>query len=158
MKQTRNTIVILEDNLDRLELFTGAIGKLPRKYEIAHFDDVKNLKSMLPVLLKCACLFSLDYCLDDSRSPSKSPGNGMDAIKLLVPCQPACPVIVHTALPAMSLEMSAILTGRGWNVKRVPFNNSTRVHDWNRAASEFLGLKMTTLADRSNPRANGARG
>jgi hypothetical protein len=54
----------------------------------------------------------------------------MDAVDILLWHQPACPVIIHTSLPAESALMARALRQGGWLVQQVLFNRRDAVDQW----------------------------
>ena len=141
MNKSRNCIVILEDNLDRLEILRGIVESLPGNFELRHIDSVDGLRSLASNGFACVRLLSLDFSLDNSSA--SRPGTGMDAVQFLIKRGPVCPVIVHTASAGDSRKMAAALTGKGWSVKQVSFGSRDRVEKWRAAAMTLLAVTDT---------------
>lgn len=124
----RKTILVLEDNDRRAELMRDALATVPGELEIRRWDNTRTMRAELAQWLPTACLISLDFDLGDS--PSRNPGTGMDAVNMLLAHQPACPVIIHTSLPAESAMMGRALRQGGWVVGQVLFNRREAVNEW----------------------------
>ena len=124
----RKTILALEDSDRRIELMRAALVTIPGQLEIQRWDNTRAMRAELAPWLPRACLISLDYDLGDS--PTRNPGTGMDAVDILLWHQPACPVIIHTSLPAESALMARALRQGGWLVQQVLFNRRDAVDQW----------------------------
>ena len=137
MAKRRNLILILEDSSNRLALMREALDSLPGQFEVEQWDNVRKMQKEAAQLLPRACLISLDY--DLSNSPTRNPGDGLDAVNLLNQQQPVCPVIVHTSLPQAGQKMVMALRGGGWTVEQVVFNKREALTDWRDAVAELTG-------------------
>jgi hypothetical protein len=78
MNKSRNCIVILEDNLDRLEILRGIVESLPGNFELRHFDSVDGLRSLASNGFACVRLISLDFSLDNSSASRPGTGSFID--------------------------------------------------------------------------------
>ena len=132
---SRNLILILEDSPHRLALMRDALESLAAQIEVRHWDSAWAMQKEAGQCLSQACLISLDF--DLSNSPSRNPGDGMDAVQMLNRHKPVCPIIVHTSLREDGQKMTQALRGNGWRVEQVIFNRREAVADW-LATVEYL--------------------
>jgi hypothetical protein len=86
------------------------------------------MRKEIGLLLGGACLISLDF--DLSNGPTKNPGDGMDAVQMLIRSGPVCPVIVHSSLAEDGRTMVRALRAAGWRAEQVIFNRREAAAEW----------------------------
>jgi hypothetical protein len=138
--EKRRTILVLEDDPNRLDAMAQALKTLGKPFEIRHWDDVGTMRVEAPKWFGETCLISLDYDLSEARSTGgRGTENGMDAVTFLNRHEPFCPVIVHTSLRQESGMMAEALRRRGWRVAQVILSKRERMADWRDAVDELPG-------------------
>lgn len=137
MTTARKTILVLEDGDRRIELMRKALLTVPGQPEIQRWDNAWALCAELARWLPRACLISLDFDLRDSPTPN--PGDGMDAVGALLRHQPACPIIIHTSLPAAAAAMERALRDGGWTVEQVLLNHREAFDQWRDTVAASTG-------------------
>ncbi len=138
MPDHRNLVLILEDNPNRLALMQTALKDLPRPFEIRHWDNVRQMQVDAARCLDQACLISLDF--DLTGSSVRNPGDGLDAVSLLLRQKPVCPVVIHTSLSRTGLQMAEALRKGGWTVEQVMLNRREAVSDWREAVEQLTNF------------------
>ena len=126
--RARSTILILEDNLNRLDAMRDAVESLGKHPHVQHWDNAPQMIAEAADFFANACLISLDYDLSASLTTAgQSPGNGMDVVRSLVKRKPFCPVIIHSSLPNQSRRLAEALQWRGWTAKQVPLSKREEI-------------------------------
>ncbi len=116
----RRTIIILEDNADRIRDFRTAVVLLGSEYRLQLWWDAPTmLTECLPVLSKC-CLISLDHDLHPMPGAMQDPGSGLEIAELLGKQHPVCPVIIHTSNAERRWSMYNEFRFGKWTVEIVP--------------------------------------
>lgn len=122
------TILILEDDEDRIRGFRSAVATLGREVGVRVWRDAPTMVTECPTCLAKACLITLDH--DLAVVPEETdPGTGLDVAEFLSLHPPACPVILHTTNFDGRLAMQNRLRAAGWTVATV----SPRERDWIKA-------------------------
>jgi len=114
------TILMLEDEDERIHAFRDAVGEITSPVELVIWRDAPSMVAELPTHLPSADLISLDHDLNPVDACAPDPGTGMDVVKLLAPQAPVCPVILHTSNTNASWSMFNELEHHGWTVHRAP--------------------------------------
>ncbi len=121
-------ILILENNPERIELFTSALKELQPECEVIVWKSAHRMIDELDRYLGDATAISLAHDLDPALSHSAAPGTGMDVIDFLTEEKPSCPIILHTANMNARWNMVYTLTDANWAVHLTPpFGDN---HDW----------------------------
>jgi hypothetical protein len=132
------TILVLEDNHNRLEAMQAALASLAVPLTIRDWDSAWTMRREAATCFSKTCLISLDYDLSDGRARGQNTGNGMDAVGFLCKHKPFCPVIVHTSLPDESRLMAEALEQAGWPVQQIPLNSQARVMEWRQTVEALV--------------------
>lgn len=134
------TILILEDNLVRLEAMRNAVESSGRDFHVEHWDNAPQMIVEAPGHFPNACLISLDYDLSASRT-TMSAGDGMDVVRFLIRHQPICAVIIHSTAAEKAVMMAQALRRHGWTVKQVPLSKMEVIAQWLAAVEELVSAQ-----------------
>jgi ADP-ribosylglycohydrolase len=115
----RTTILILEDNSDRLREFEGAVVELGAPYRLRIWRDAHRMIAECHDVLADAALISLDHDLNKERDDSADPGDGVQVAEFLAKLPPICPVILHTSNGERVWSMHNEFRFGGWECERV---------------------------------------
>ena len=137
----RQTIMILEDNSDRIRDFKAAVDSLGPEFRLRLWHDAPTMMAeCLPVLPEC-CLISLDHDLHPMPGATCDPGNGLEVAELLGQQEPVCPVIIHTSNTERRWSMYNEFRFGQWQVEIVPPVGERWIHrSWLPRARELIGL------------------
>jgi CheY-like chemotaxis protein len=94
---SRTTILILEDNPDRLREFETAVVQLGPSYRLRAWRDAHRMIAECHEALVDAALISLDHDLNKENDHSPDPGDGVQVAAFLARLPQICPVILHTS-------------------------------------------------------------
>lgn len=135
------TIMILEDNEDRIRDFETAVASLGSAFKLRLWHDAPNiLKECLPALREC-CLISLDHDLNPMPGATEDPGTGLMVAELLGAQEPVCPVIIHTSHTERRWSMHNEFRFGKWHVEIVPPIGERWIHrSWLPRARTLVGL------------------
>ena len=113
------TILLLEDNEERIAAFTRAVGQLGDGYELKVWRDAPSMCQECEQFLPTAALFGLDHDLNPAPGATGEPGTGLDVARFLGDFLPACPVLLHSSNTDRVFSMQNELRFAGWTVDRV---------------------------------------
>jgi hypothetical protein len=116
---SRNLILILEDNEDRIKGFQNAVASLGRAFSVQIWNDAPTMIAELPSVLNRACLISLDHDLNPQTNGAADPGTGLEVAEFLAKHSPICPVLIHSTNYEKAWSMHNELRFGGWQVERV---------------------------------------
>ena len=111
------TIMILEDNEDRIRAFERAVGS---DFRLRLWRDAPTMIAECGGELADTCLISLDHDLVPASVESPDPGTGLEVAEFLSRRQPVCPVILHTSNHERRWSMHNEFRFAGWSVEIVP--------------------------------------
>lgn len=114
-----NTILILEDNEERVADFTQAIRQLGDGYEVKFWRDAHSMCKECEAFFPTTALVSLDHDLNAAPGSSGDPGCGLDVAKFLADFLPVCPVLVHSSNTDRVYSMLNEFRFAGWAADRV---------------------------------------
>src|ERR1700733_2471991 len=112
------TILILEDNEDRVVLLQHAIAQLGPDYELKVWSDAPSMCAECEAFFPTAALISLDHDLNPLPGAKTDPGTGVDVARFIGDFPPFCPVIVHSQNMERVWSMHNELRFAGWNVNQ----------------------------------------
>lgn len=136
----QRTILILEDDDDRIRGFRSAVASLGQEVGVRLWHDAPAMVVESPACLAKACLISLDH--DLAATPGEAdPGTGLDVAEFLSLHPPTCPVILHTSNFDGRLLMHNRLRAAGWTVATVP----PREPDWIQASWLPIARRLAEL-------------
>jgi FixJ family two-component response regulator len=134
------TILILEDDEDRIRGFKSAVASLGPEVGVRFWRDAPTMMAESPACFPKACLVSLDH--DLAAMPGEAdPGTGLDVAEFLSLHPPRCPVILHTSNSDGRLSMHNRLRAAGWTVATVP----PREPDWIQASWLPIAKRLAGL-------------
>ncbi|QDT99548.1 cyclic-phosphate processing receiver domain-containing protein [Gimesia aquarii] len=126
-----STIVILDDELDRLEAMNAVLSEELSQYKIAMFKNAPDIIAWLQDSISSAALISLDHDLFPQSEAEPDPGTGRDVADFIATQSPVCHVIIHTTNSIAAPGMEMVLNDAGWTNSRVmPFNDLEWVTTW----------------------------
>jgi hypothetical protein len=111
-------LLLLEDNLERVERFTAAFRRIDPVMELRLWRDAGRMLLELPAVLLAARIIFLDHDLEPEGS--EDPGTGGDVARRLAVLRPRCPVLIHSANSERAAWMMDLLESVGWECHRVP--------------------------------------
>ena len=115
----RSTILILEDNAERLRDFERAVSQLGPSLHLRTWRDTKLMMAECHDVLHDAVLISLDHDLNKEKPDSSDPGDGLDVARFLARLPAICPVILHTSNTERVWSMHNEFRFGGWQAERV---------------------------------------
>src|SRR5215470_16961129 len=113
------TILILEDNEERIADFTRGVGQLGNGYELKVWQDAHSMRAECEAFFNSAALISLDHDLNAAPGATGDPGTGLDVAYFLGDFLPVCPVLLHSSNTDRVYSMHNELRFAGWTVDRV---------------------------------------
>jgi hypothetical protein len=141
----QRTILILEDDNDRVRGFQSAVASLGWEFGVRIWRGAVTMIAESPARFAKACLISLDHDLQTMAGES-DPGTGLDVGEFLSLHAPLCPVMLHTSNFDGRLSMHNKLRAGGWTVATVP----PREADWIQAA--WLPISKGLIGLSNSPR------
>lgn len=136
----RTTVILLEDNRDRIREFESAVTRLGPAYRLRTWRDAHRLVAECHEVLADAALISLDHDLNKEHADSPDPGDGVAAAEFLGRLPPICPVILHTSNAERVWSMHNALRFGGWTTERVmPVNTDWIERSWLPTSRALLG-------------------
>jgi ADP-ribosylglycohydrolase len=113
------TILILEDNENRIAGFERAVAALGDGYDLKIWRDAPSMIAECEQHFSSVALISLDHDLNPLPGATTDPGTGMDLAEFLADFLPVCPVLVHSSNTSCAYSMLNELRFAGWTVDRV---------------------------------------
>lgn len=139
------TILILEDNADRIAAFERVIGTLGSEYELKVWRDAPSICAQAEEFFSTAALICLDHDLNPQPGATADPGTGLDVARFLGDFLPVCPVLIHSSNTERVWSMHNELRFAGWIVDQVgPLGADWIETYWVRHARELLGQHPNT--------------
>lgn len=133
------TILILEDNDERIAAFQKAVAALGDGFGVKVWRDAPSMMAECESFFPTAVLISLDHDLNPQPGATADPGTGLDVAKFLAECRPVCPLIIHSTNADRAHSMHSELRFADWFAERVgPIGNDWIETLWLRKAREFL--------------------
>lgn len=139
------TILILEDNDERIIDFQKAVGQLGDDYELKVWQDAHSMRAECAAFFTTTALISLDHDLNPAPGTTTDPGTGLDVACFLGDFLPVCPVLLHSSNTDRVYSMHNELRFAGWTVDRVgPLGNGWIGTSWLRRTRELLATHSNT--------------
>jgi FixJ family two-component response regulator len=136
-----HTILILEDDGERIAAFRNAVASLGPQYSLRLWHEAPAMICECPALFSDTCLISLDYQLMRMPGAKGHPGNGMDVAAFLCNQKPVCPVIIHTSAYGRRASMFNALSFAKWDAHIVAPLSPFWIRDaWTPMAKRLLQL------------------
>src|SRR5438477_7143373 len=135
----RTSIIVLEDNEDRMRAFESAVAQLGAHHQLRHWRDAHRMIAECHAALPDAALISLDHDLNKEKDDSPDPGDGVDVAEFLGRLPPLCPVIIHTSNAERFWSMHNAFRLAGWQAERViPLGEDWITRSWLPMARSLL--------------------
>jgi ADP-ribosylglycohydrolase len=133
------SILILEDDDERIAAFRSAVERFGPDFELAIWHDAPAMIRECGRSFSTAALISLDHDLNPKPGATGEPGTGMDAARFLADHLPVCPVIVHSSNTNAAWSMHNEFRFSGWTVDRVgPLGTGWIESSWLAAARRAI--------------------
>jgi ADP-ribosylglycohydrolase len=125
------SILILEDNEERIADFKTAIRELGDGYELRVWRDAHLMCQQCEEFFATTALISLDHDLNASTTEATDPGTGLDVASFLGDFLPVCPVLLHSSNTDRMCSMHNELRFADWFVDPIgPIGNSWVQSSW----------------------------
>ena len=139
------TILILEDNDERIAAFQKTVATLSDGFELKVWRDAPSMIAECEAFFPTAALISLDHDLNPLPGKTGDPGTGVDVARFLGDFLPVCPVLIHSSNTDRVYSMHNELRFAGWTVDRVgPLGTGWIETSWLRTARQLLGQYPNT--------------
>jgi hypothetical protein len=139
------TILILEDNDERIAAFQKAVAALGDGFDLKVWRDAPSMRAGCEAYFPKAALISLDHDLNPLPGATVDPGTGVDVARFLGDFIPVCPVLIHSSNTDRVYSMHNELRFAGWMVDRVgPFGTDWIETSWLHRARELLAQHWNT--------------
>lgn len=139
------TILLLEDNDERLAGFRKAVASLGDGHELMVWRDAPAMITECAQWFPSAAVICLDHDLNPQPGATTDPGTGLDVAKFLADFLPVCPVLIHSSNADRVYSMHNELRFAGWIVDRVgPLGTDWIETTWLRRMRELLAEDRNT--------------
>ena len=114
------TILILEDNDERIAAFEKTVAALGDGFELKVWRDAPSMIAECEAFFPTTALISLDHDLNPMPGTTVDPGTGLDVARFLGDFMPVCPVLIHSSntdrVYSMhnELRFAGLPQSRGW--------------------------------------------
>ena len=133
------TILILEDNDERIAGFQEAVAGLGDGFELKIWRDAHSMITECAAFFPGAALICLDHDLNPQPGVTTDPGTGLDVARFLGDFLPVCPVLIHSSNTDRVYSMHNELRFAGWMVDRVgPLGTDWIGTTWSRRVRELI--------------------
>ncbi len=137
MTNRQKTILILEDECERIERFKNSLGS---QWKVHIWNNAYKMVEDLPRHLSLADIISLDHDLYVDMNESEDPGDGVIVTKWLETQKPVCPVIIHSSNVDRVKWMMGDLELGGWKYKTVaPISGDWIENNWLFCVNKLTG-------------------
>src|ERR1044072_5534382 len=113
------TILILEDNDERIAAFQKTVASLGDGFELKVWRDAPSMIAECEQFFPSTAFISLDHDLNPMPGATVDPGTGVDVARFLGDFMPVCPVLIHSSNTDRVYSMHNELRFAGWAVDRV---------------------------------------
>lgn len=139
------TILILEDNDERIAGFQTAVATLGEGFELKIWRDAHSMIAECEAFFPTTVLISLDHDLNPQPGTTNDPGTGLKVAKFLAACRPVCPLVIHSTNADRAYSMHNELRFADWIAERVgPIGEDWIQTLWLPKAREFLSTLPNT--------------
>src|SRR5258707_11088677 len=143
--QPMKTVLILEDNNDRIAAFRRVVVVLGSDFELKIWRDAYSMCTECEASFPSAALISLDHDLNPQPGETADPGTGVDVARFLGDFLPVCPVLIHSSNIDRVWSMHNELRFAGWMVDQVgPLGTDWIETSWLRRVIELLAEHPNT--------------
>lgn len=130
-RMSRKTIILLEDNADRIREFKSAVAQFGSEFRLQIWRDANRMIAECHEYLADARLISLDHDLNKESDDSPDPGDGLEVAKFLARLPCICPVILHTSNSERLWSMDNEFRFGKWQTEHVmPFGTDWIAKSW----------------------------
>ena len=151
------TILILEDNDERITAFQKTVATLKGAFELKVWRDAPSMIAECEAFFPTAPLISLDHDLNPLPGATTDPGTGVDVARFLGDFLPVCPVLIHSSNTDRAYSMHNELRFAGWTVERAgPLGTDWIETSWLPNARQLLDKHRNTW-EADLPTDHGAR-
>ncbi len=91
------TILLLEDNSERMASFGRAVEKLGPDFTLKAWRDANTMIAECEAYFSRAALLALDHDLNPISPEAVDPGTGLDVARFLADYLPVCPELIHSS-------------------------------------------------------------
>lgn len=116
---SRRTVLILEDNPERVATFTAVLRDSAIGLEPKIWPDAGSFIAEAERHFSDAALISLDHDLNPQPGALVDPGTGVEVAEFLADYLPVCPVLIHSSNADRAWSMFNELRFAHWSVQRV---------------------------------------
>jgi ADP-ribosylglycohydrolase len=142
---TKRTILILEDNDERIAGFQNAVATLGPGFDLRIWRDAPSMTAECEAFFPSAALISLDHDLNPMPGATSDPGTGMDVAHFLGDFLPVCPALIHSSNTDLVWSMHNDLRFAGWIVDRVgPLGSDWIPTSWLSRVRQLLAQHTNT--------------
>jgi ADP-ribosylglycohydrolase len=142
---TTRTILILEDNDERIAGFQKTVAELNGGFELKIWRDAHSMIAECVEFFPSAALICLDHDLNPQPGVTTDPGTGLDVTKFLCDFLPVCPVLIHSSNTDRVYSMHNELRFANWMVDRVgPLGTDWIETTWLRRVRELIAEHQNT--------------
>jgi ADP-ribosylglycohydrolase len=142
---TTRTILILEDNDERIAGFQKTVAELNGGFELKIWRDAHSMIAECAEFFPSAALICLDHDLNPQPGVTTDPGTGLDVTKFLCDFEPVCPVLIHSSNTDRIYSMHNELRFAHWMVDRVgPLGTDWIETTWLRRVRELIAEHRNT--------------
>ena len=139
------TILILEDNEERIADFRNVVKQLGDGYDLRMWRDAHSMRAECETFFPTTALISLDHDLNPLPGSKTDPGTGLDLARFLGDFLPVCPVLLHSSNTDRVYSMFNELRFAGWTVDRVgPLGSDWIETSWLQHVRELLAKHPNT--------------
>ncbi len=139
------TILVLEDNDERIEAFQNAVAALGDGFGLRVWRDAPSMMTECEQFFPSAALISLDHDLNPAPGATADPGDGLEVARFLGDFMPVCPALIHSSNTDAAWSMHNELRFAGWMVDRVgPLGNGWIKDAWFPRAQTLLRNEMNS--------------
>jgi len=136
---TTRTILILEDNDERIAGFQKTVAELNGSFELKIWRDAHSMTAECAEFFSSAALICLDHDLNPQPGVTTDPGTGLDVAKFLCGFMPVCPVLIHSSNTDRVYSMHNELRFAHWMADRVgPLGTDWIETTWLRRVRELI--------------------
>lgn len=119
-------LVMLEDDLERIERFTAVLSQRVENLEPSVSRTSHQFIAAYVELTQKPHLIALDHDLFTDSPNEPDPGDGRDVAAFLAMQTAVCPVLIHTTNAPAGDSMLFTLREHGWTADRI----APLGHDW----------------------------
>ena len=139
----RKTILMLEDNDDRIDGFRAVVSKLSCGLQLKVWHDAPAMLQECSAFFQDVCLFSLDHDLNPQPGAIEDPGCGLDVALFLSKHKPICAVLIHSSNYERAWSMHNEFRFAGWQVDRIGPLGDDWIHTlWQPKVCAMLNLSL----------------